>query len=172
MAKNQKQQNKKHSSNQFLKGLNRVRKVTVFDALVKRFVNWEADEENVVCKTMLSNLVLHLKSIEDSRKHAITLMANLVQDNYVPPVRNHTGELKLNFSRQVWIKSKYLPVYVEAYPAEQLSELRVLKVVNGRVVLLMGAFDANDIDNMPRAVVPKIHLTAAPPNENTEAVDA
>ena len=149
------------TSNQFAKGLGRLQKVTVCDALARRFTNWTVDEFDPQRKAVLALIRDKLAAMETLRHEIVDAMTAL--ENYTPPVRNHTGELKLVFGRQVWIKPKFLPVYSAAYSAEQLEELRVLDLVNGRVVLLIGPFDPNDTDNMPRAVVPKIHLTANPP---------
>jgi hypothetical protein len=161
MTNKKKKPSGKKAPNQFLKGLSRLKKVTVGDALVRRFVNWVADEENADTKQRLKAVHEKLEQAEALRKEAVQIMEGL--GDYNPPVRNHTGELKLAFGRKVWIKPQFKSVYDEAYTPDQLQQLHVLKVVNGRVVLLLGAFDPNNTDAMARAVAPKIHLTATAP---------
>lgn len=150
----------KGAANQFRKGLGRVAKVTIFHMLRRRFEHWSANELDPKTRDVLNELHLELFEIEKLRHTVMQQMTAL--GDYTPPATNHTGELKLTFGRQVWLKPKFKSVYTEAFTAEQLSELRVMSVVNGRVIVLLGPFQPNEVDSMPRTIVPKLHLTATP----------
>jgi len=147
----------KAEANQFKKGLARLKKVTIVKALARRFAQWELNDPAM--SGILGEIRARLEHIETLREVTIQQMEGV--GAYTPPAYTHTGELKLSFGRQVWLKSKFKDVYSAAYSDELLSSLHVLSVVNGRVVVLLGPFDVNNVESMPRAIMPKLHLTGA-----------
>ncbi|MGH9429380.1 MAG: hypothetical protein ACRD2L_24105 [Terriglobia bacterium] len=144
--------------NQVAKALSRFKKITLHRTMLKRANIWFALEPKAEERERLDVLRKVLHSTVEMHAKAQEILGDLVTQNYAPAKKSTSGELQFKHGRKVWIKQKYLDIYIEAYPEEALQRLFVDKVVKGRVVLSVGEPD-KDGNMTPRIMAPKIHVT-------------
>lgn len=154
----QKKAQPKPKGNQVMKAFARFHKITLHSAMLKRVKGWVVLETNPDNKEKVAALENALQTAITAHNAAMSILDDLISNGYHPPKKSTSGELKFEHGRKVWIKSKYLDIYTEAYPEEALQKLFVDKVVKGRVVLSVGEPDANNTMT-PRIMAPKIHVT-------------
>jgi hypothetical protein len=154
--------NQKVKGNQVSKALGRFKKLTLDHAMLKRVTSWLKLETKGNEKTELSALRAYLVTMCAAHTAVHDSLQGLNTHNYQPPKKSTSGELKFEQGRKVWIKPKFMDIYLIAYPEEVLQRLFVDKVVKGRVVLSVDEPD-KDGNMTPRIMAPKIHITGTAP---------
>lgn len=152
----------KPKASSVLKALQRFQKLTLDHAMMKRVQGWVKLETHSLYKKQVESLHVSLQTMKGTHDLIIAELQMLVSGNYVPPKKSTSGELKFENGRKVWIKPKFMDIYLIAYPEEVLNRLFVDKVVKGRVVLSVDEPD-KDGNMTPRIMAPKIHITGTAP---------
>jgi hypothetical protein len=152
----------KVKSSQVAKALARFKKLTLHHAMLKRVSSWHKLETASPKKEVLHEMCMELQHIKTAHAKVMQILSGMVATSYEPPKKSTSGELKFEQGRKVWIKPKFMDIYLIAYPEEVLQRLFVDKVVKGRVVLSVDEPD-KDGNMTPRIMAPKIHITGTAP---------